>query len=75
MSANTGLLANSRLGYTLRNLGIRVAFRELGVRECVDSTSRPFEFALIAETNEILPRKADGLDIAGPEGLFQYVIT
>ena len=58
--------ANSRFGYTLRNLGVRVVFRDLGVRECVDSTSRPCEFALMVETNEILPRKADGLDIAGP---------
>ena len=32
----------------------------------VDSTSRPTEFALPVETNEILPRKADGLDITGP---------
>jgi len=46
--------ANSRFGHTLRNLGVRVAFRDLGVRECVDSTSRPFEFALMVETNEIL---------------------
>jgi hypothetical protein len=58
--------ANSGFGYTLRNFGVRVAFRHVGVRKRVDSTSRPFEFALLVETNEILPRKADGFDIAGP---------
>jgi hypothetical protein len=51
---------------SLRNLGVRVVFRHVGVRKCVDSTSRPIELALPVETNEILPRKADGLDIAGP---------
>ena len=56
----------SAIGHTLRHLCIRVAFRHPGVWQGVDSTSRPVELALPVEANEILPRKADGLDIAGP---------
>ena len=58
--------ADSGFRDSLRDFSVGVVFRHVGVWKCVDSTSRPFEFALMVETNEILPRKADGPDIAGP---------
>jgi hypothetical protein len=58
--------ADNSLRESLGDLSVGVVFRHVGVWKCVDSTSRPFEFALMVETNEILPRKADGPDIAGP---------
>ncbi len=58
--------ADSGFRDSLRDFSVGVVFRHVGVWKCVDSPSRPFEFALMVETNEILPRKADGLDIAGP---------
>ena len=51
---------------SFRDLSIGVVFRHVGAGKCVDSRCRPIEFALPVETKEILPRKADGLDIAGP---------
>ena len=50
----------------LGDFSVGVVFRHVAVWKCVDSTCRPIELALPVETNEILPRKADGLDIAGP---------
>jgi hypothetical protein len=41
-------------------------FGHVGVWKCVDSACRPIEPALPVKTKEIFPRKADGLDIAGP---------
>jgi hypothetical protein len=58
--------ANNSFGHTLRHFGIRVAFRHVGVWQGVDSTPRPVQFALPVEANKILSRKADGLDVAGP---------
>jgi hypothetical protein len=58
--------ADSSLWDSLGNLSVGVVFRHVGVREPVDSTCRPIELSLPVETKEILPRKADGLDIAGP---------
>jgi len=58
--------ADSRFRDSLRDFSVGVVFRHVGVWKCVDSTSRPIELALPVETNEVLPRKADGLDIAGP---------
>jgi hypothetical protein len=67
--------ADSGFRDSLRDFSVGVVFRHAGVWKCVDSTSMPFEFALIVETNEILPRKADGLDIAGPNNpLFADVL-
>jgi hypothetical protein len=43
-----------------------VAFRYVGVGQCVNSAPRPTEPALAMQTNEILPWKADGLNVAGP---------
>jgi hypothetical protein len=57
---------DSAIGHKLRHLFIRVAFRHAGVWQGVDSTSRPVELALPVEANEVLPRKADGLDVSGP---------
>ena len=50
----------------LGDFSVGVAFRHVGIWKCVDSTCRPIELALPVETNQILPRKADGLDITGP---------
>jgi len=58
--------ANNSVRHPLRHLGIRVAFRHAGVWQGVDSTSRPVELSLTVEANEILPRKADGLDVSWP---------
>jgi hypothetical protein len=58
--------ANYSFRHTLGYFGIRVAFRHVGVWQGVDSTSRPVELALPVEPNEVLPRKADGLDVSGP---------
>jgi hypothetical protein len=43
-----------------------VVFRHVGVWKCVDATCRTIELALPMETDEILPLKTDGVDIAGP---------
>ena len=51
---------------SLGDFSVGLVFRHVGVWKCVDSTCRPIELALSVETDEILPRKADGLDIAGP---------
>jgi hypothetical protein len=51
---------------SLGDFSVGVVFRHVGIRKCVDSTCRPIELALPVETNKILPRKADGLDITGP---------
>ena len=51
---------------SLRDFSVRVVFRHVGVWKCVDSTCRPIELALPVETDEILARKTDGVDIAGP---------
>ena len=58
--------ADSSLRDSLGDFSVGVVFRHVGIWKCVDSTCRPIELALPVETNEILPRKADGLDIAGP---------
>ena len=58
--------ADSSFRDSLCDFSVRMVFRHVGVWKCVDSTYRPIELALPLETNEILPRKADGLDIAGP---------
>ena len=51
---------------SLGDFSVGVVFRHVGIWKCVDSTCRPIELALPVETNEILPRKTNGLDIAGP---------
>ncbi len=58
--------ADSSFRDSLHDFSVRVVFRHVGVLKCVDSTCRPIELALPVETHEILPRKADRLDIAGP---------
>jgi hypothetical protein len=58
--------AKNSFRHTLRQFCISVVFRHVGVGQCVDSTSRPVELALPVEANEVFPRKADGLDVAGP---------
>lgn len=58
--------ADSCLRDSLGDFSVGVVFRHVGVRKCVDSPCRPIELALPLEANEILPRKADSLDIAGP---------
>jgi hypothetical protein len=50
----------------LSDFSVGVTFRHVGIWKCVDSTCRPIELALPAQTNQILPRKTDGLDITGP---------
>jgi hypothetical protein len=83
--------ADSSLRDSFGDFSVGVVFRHVGIWKCVDSTCRPIELALPVETNEILPRKTDGLDITGPNNpmfadvlhnpiksrrsLFQYVIT
>jgi hypothetical protein len=52
---------------SLGDFSVGVVFRHVGIWKCVDSTCRPIELALPVETKEILPRKADGLDITGPD--------
>jgi len=59
--------ADSSLRDSLGDLSIGVVFRHVGVWKCIDPTCRPIELALPVETNEILPRKTDGLDITGPD--------
>ena len=66
MKGESGKQADSSFRDSLRDLSIGVVFRHVGVGKCVDSTCRPIELALPVETKEILPRKADGLDITGP---------
>jgi hypothetical protein len=51
---------------SLGDFSVGVVFRHVGIWKCVDSTYRPIELAFRVETNEILPRKTNGLDIAGP---------
>jgi len=58
--------ANSSVRDTFRHLSVRVAFRNLGIGQSVNSASRPTEPALAVETNKIFPWKADGLNVAGP---------
>ncbi len=58
--------ANSSLRDSLGDFSVGVVFGHVGVWKCVDSTCRPIELALPVETNEILPRKTDGLDVTGP---------
>jgi hypothetical protein len=89
MLISSALLPLAHSSTLLWMAGGRVPDKSVGVWKCVDSMCRPIEFALSVETNEILPRKADSLDIAGPNEpvfadvvhnllkrhLFQYVIT
>jgi hypothetical protein len=58
--------ANSGLRDSLGDFSVGVVFRHVGIWKCVDSTCRPIDLALPVETKEILPRKADSLDITGP---------
>ncbi len=51
----------------LGDFSVGVTFRHVGIWKCVDSTCRPINLALPVETNQILPRKTDGLDITGPD--------
>jgi hypothetical protein len=51
---------------SLGDFSVGVVFRYFGIGKCVDSTYRPIELAFAVETNEILPWKTNGLDIAGP---------
>ena len=59
--------ADSGFRDSLCDFSVGVVFRHVGVWKCVDSASRAIELTLPVETNEILPRKADSLDIAGPD--------
>ena len=58
--------ADSCLRDSLGDFSVGVVFRYVRIWKCVDSTCKPIEPALPVETNEILPRNTDGLDITGP---------
>jgi len=62
-----GQKANNSFRHTFRHFGVRVELGKAGIRYVVDSTSRPVELALAVETNEVLTRETDCLDIAGPD--------
>ena len=52
---------------SLGDFSVGVVFHHVGIWKCVDSTCRPIDLALPVETKEILPRKADSLDITAPD--------
>ena len=58
--------AESSLRDSLGDFGVGMVSDHVGIWKCVDSTCRPSEFALPVETDGILPRKTDHLDITGP---------
>ena len=51
---------------SLGDFSVGVEFRHVGIWKCIDPSCRPIELASPVETNEILPRKTEGLDITGP---------
>ena len=58
--------ADNTFRHPLCYFGVRVAFGHVGIWKGVNTTSGTIELALAVETNEILPRKSDSLDVAGP---------
>jgi hypothetical protein len=58
--------ADSGLRDSLGDFSVGVVFCHFGIWKCIDSTCGPIQLALAVETNEILPRNTDGLDITGP---------